>query len=47
MIREKIEQDKEDLEFVKRSEEILENHLSKKDRKSMSREEFLKELKTW
>lgn len=47
LIKERLEQDREDLEFAKRSEELLEHHLNKKDRKTMSRDDFLDELKTW
>ena len=47
MIQERIEQEKEDLEFAKRTEIILEKHLLKENRKSYSKEEFLNEMKKW
>lgn len=47
MIRERIDKDREDLEFVRETEKILENHLKNENRSSISRKEFLEELETW
>lgn len=46
MIKE-YQQHLDDLEFARRSEEILEKHLLKEDRKKYSKKELLDEIKKW